>query len=137
MACQEKTGIRCKKSFAACTNYEGTTNENSTLIQDTCISIEETTQDIYNQLEQINLSALGDSCLDYVEEDGKLYVKNVLLKFEEEICTLKNQVQTLQTTAVLDTPLTNFNFQCLQGVCDNNIITLGDLLNSIVTRLCD
>lgn len=137
MGCQEKQNQRCKKAYADCTMYEGTVNENSSLNQDTCISVEESTQDIYNQLEQINLSALGDSCLTYVQEDGKLYVKNVLLKFEQEICDLKQQVQTLQTTAVLDTPLTNFNFQCLQGVCDNDILTLGDLLNSIITRLCD
>lgn len=137
MSCNNKTKQRCKKQYASCVSFEGTTNANSTLM-DECLSIEETTQDTYDQLEQINLSQLGDKCLEYVTVDGKIFVKNVLLKFEQEICDLKEQVQTLQNTAFCDLTIADcgINTLCLQGVCENEILTVKDLFQSIINRLC-
>lgn len=112
---------------AECVDYESTVNTNSSLAESDCLTIEETTEDIYTQLEEINLSALGESCLTYVEtEDGKLIVKNVLLKMEEEICTLKTELETLK-----DNPLCNQKINsCIDvtgmvDVCDNPIETWG------------
>jgi hypothetical protein len=74
---------------AECVDWEGAVNTKSELEGEECLSISDTTQDIYTQLEEIDLSALGESCLTYVEtEAGKKIVKNVLLKFEEKICEL-------------------------------------------------
>lgn len=135
--CTEKTQQRCKKVFATCTSYESDVNLNSTLDTDDCLTIEQTTQDIYNQLEQIELSALGESCLTYVKEDNKIYVKNVLLKFEEEICNLKTEIENLNSRNILDTPLEEFDVLCLQGQCENEILTLRDWMNSMTIRICD
>lgn len=135
--CNNKIKQRCKKVYASCTMYESEVNTNSTLDVDDCLTIEETTQDIYTQLEQINLSNLGNSCLEYVEQDGKLYVKNVLKKFEDEICALKEEVENLNSRNILDTPLGEFNVWCLEGQCENEILTLRDWMNSVTTRFCD
>lgn len=137
MGCQEKIKERCKKVYANCTSYEGIVNTDSSLTDEGCLTIEETTQDIYDQLEHLNLSELGQKCLTYVEEDGKLYVNKVLLQLEQEICDLKTQLNTIQTTSVLNTVLVGIDFQCLQGDCDNQIVTLQDLLNSIITKICN
>lgn len=108
--------------LAECVSYEGTTNTTSELSEDCSLSVSEAIQDIYTQLEEIELSELGDNCLEYVEtEEGKIIVKNVLLKFEEEICTLKEKVETLQNTAICETSISgcDFNFNGLVDDCGN------------------
>lgn len=105
-------------NFATCISFEGTPNNNSPLKEDCQLSVEEVLDDVYTQLEQINLSELGERCLDYVLEDNKIIVKNVLLKYEEEICTLKQQVEDLQTISLCEQDLT---------ACD---LDFGTLVNS-------
>ena len=39
---------------------------------------------------------MGDLCLSYVQENNKNIVKNVLLKFEEEICNLKEELELVK-----------------------------------------
>lgn len=109
-------------NYATCIEFEGTTNTQSELSEDCSLSLEETTQDIYNQLEAIDLSELGEKCLEYVKTtEGKIIVKNVLLKFEEEICDLKEQVEILQNTAICETSITgcDFDFNGLVDDCNN------------------
>lgn len=126
-------------NYAACIEYEGTTNDNSILKNDCKLSVEESTQDIYNQLEQINLSELGERCLEYVLEDNKIVVKNVLLKYEEEICDLKEKVEILETTAFCDINIENcgLDLNCLELPCENNIITVKDLFQALINKSCE
>ena len=84
--CNKVKNTCAASTYAECVTYEGEVNENSTLKTHCALSIEETTQDIYTQLEEINLSELGNTCLEYIlNEEDKIIVKNVLLKFEEKI----------------------------------------------------
>jgi len=88
--CNSKIRHTCgSTTYAVCANYEGIVNSQSELSEESCLNLEETTSDIYNQLETIldnsDLSALGEQCLTYVEVEGKIFVKNALLKMEEEI----------------------------------------------------
>lgn len=125
-------------NFAACIEYQGTTNENSPLKEHCALSLEETTQDIYNQLEEINLEELGESCLDYVEtEDGKIIVKNVIIKFQEEICTLKQQLEDLQTISLCTTDITGCDFQWngLVDSCGNSPTTLAEAIQLIIDTI--
>lgn len=66
--------------------FEGTPNAQSPLVATPCLSIEDTSQDHYNQLgdiwTQIDLSDLGNKCLEYVEVGGKVFVKNALIKWK-------------------------------------------------------
>lgn len=67
MACNDKISNLCgNKTYAACVDYEGTVNSQSELINDECLSIEETTQDIYNQLEDLSNRVGGNPVIGTV-----------------------------------------------------------------------
>lgn len=127
--------------FADCTSYETDLPEFSEL---ECPSIEETTEELYNLVgeikEEIDLKDLGDKCLEYVEtEEGKIIVKNVLLKQEDEICLLKNRVKQLEDRQLCDFPITAClpnGFDCLALPCDTSITNLGQLLEAMITKIC-
>lgn len=126
------------KQYASCTEFEGTPNQVSPLSDDCSLSIEETTQDIYTQLEEINLSELGETCLEYIlDSEDKIIVKNVLLKFEEQICLLKEQVESLQTTDICQKNITscNFDFGELVPQCEGSVTTLAETLQLILDTI--
>lgn len=126
---------------AECVDYEEIVNSQSSLNSTECVNLSETTKDIYEQLEEINdLSELSNSCLEYVEnEEGKIVVKNVLLKFEEEICSMKQQIETLQNTAFVDISLVDsgLDFECLTDSCSENINTVKELLQALISKACE
>jgi hypothetical protein len=126
------------RNYASCIDYENIVNTNSSLDASDCLNLDEVAEDIYTQLEGINLSALGEACLTYVDSEGKLIVKNVLLKMEEEICTLKEEVKTLKEKPLCDLPLGDcVDTLCLADVCDNTITTVGQLLQALVNKVCE
>lgn len=127
------------RNFAVCIETEGEVNADSTLVGETCTNLQENLDDIYNQLENLDLSALGELCLTYVQEDNKNIVKNVLLKFEEEICTLKEKVESLENRQLCDIPIGECleSFDCLVTPCDTTIITLADWMLAVQTKLCE
>lgn len=128
----------CVSGEAACINYEGTINTQSSLDSEDCWTIEETTQDIYEQLEEIDLSALGEECLTYVlDANSKTIVKNVLLKFEEEICILKTEINNLKNKPLNDMPLGDeIDTLCLVDDCGEPISTWSQLIQIIITKQC-
>ncbi len=126
--------------FADCTSYQTDLPEFSEL---ECPSIEETTEELYNLVgeikEEIDLKDLGDKCLEYVEtEEGKIIVKNVLLKHEDEICLLKNRVKQLEDRQLCDFPISScgIDLKCLSLPCDTSITNLGQLLEAMITKIC-
>ena len=141
-SCQSKVKHTCTGSiqYALCTVYEGVLPEFSEL---ECPSIEETTEELYNLVgeikEETDLSELGNSCLEYVEtEEGKLIVKNVLLKFEEKICELEEKVNELENRPLCNQPLGDcVDTKCLVDACSENISTVGQLLQALVDINCE
>lgn len=125
--------------FADCTSYEGTVNADSEFNENNCLSIEQTTQDIYNQLDNLDLSALGESCLTYVTIEGKNIVKNVLLKHEEKICELQARVLELENRQFCDLPVTDcdLDFSCLELPCEAQILTAKDLFQALINKVCE
>ena len=126
--------------FAGCTSYETDLPEFSEL---ECPSIEETTEELYNLVgeikEETDLKDLGEKCLEYVEtEEGKIIVKNVLLKHEDEICLLKNRVKQLEDRQLCDFPISScgIDLKCLSLPCDTSITNLGQLLEAMITKIC-
>ena len=139
--CNQKIKHTCGsgRNFAVCIETEGEVNTDSELFEVECTNLQENLDDIYNQLENLDLSALGELCLNYVQENNKNIVKNVLLKFEEEICNLKEEVETVKNRQVCDIPITEClpNLDCLTDACDNNITTLGEWMLAVQTKLCE
>ena len=137
--CNQKIKHTCgSKNYATCIDYESGVNVDSELDENTCLTIEETTQDIYNQIENLNLSELGELCLSYTQVSGKNIVKNVLLKFEEEICTLKEKVNLLETTDICSKSIIpcSLEFGNLLNACgDGSPTTLAETLQLILDNL--
>jgi hypothetical protein len=137
--CNQKIKATCGvTNFATCIYYENTINTDSELDDNTCLTIEETTQDIYNQLENLDLSALGELCLEYVQDSGKNIVKNVLLKFEEKICEYEERITELENRPLCEMFLGDcVDTKCLVDACNENISTVGQLLQALVDLNCE
>ena len=137
--CNQKIKHTCGSIvFADCTSYEGTVNADSEFNENNCLSIEQTTQDIYNQLDNLDLSALGELCLEYVQVSGKNIVKNVLLKFEEKICEYEERITELENRPLCEMPLGDcVDTKCLVDACSENISTVGQLLQALVDINCE
>jgi len=137
--CGNKIKNTCsEKNYATCIYYELAIPEISSLTGD-CITLEETTQDLYEIAggikSEIELSELGNNCLAYVQDSGKTLVKNVLLKYEEEICLLKDKVSNLEDQAICDKVVTNcLDLTGLVDQCNSPINTLGELLQYLVAQ---
>ena len=123
---------------AECIDYEGTVNEQSSLVNDSCRTIEETTQDIYNQIDTMSTEGLGELCLTYTMEGGKLLVKNVLKKYEEKICDLQTQLTNVHNTSFWNTPIqgSGLNLECLVTACNTNVTTVKELFQALITKSC-
>lgn len=141
--CGNKIKHTCgEKNYATCIHYEGNVPVFSGLASlveaGGCITIEETTEDQYDILEdiksEIDLSSLGEACIEY-DVDPKT-VKSVLLQYEQEICNLKDRVNTLETTAICDINITDCGLDLPTDPCNssNTISTLGQLLQYLLTN---
>lgn len=137
-----KTKYTCGDTvYSACTLYEKELPE-FTKIEDECYTIEETTEDQYILLgeikDEIDLSELGESCLEYLlDENDKIVVKNVLLKYEEKICELLEKVEALETVDICNKNIEacDLNFGALTNECDEQPLTLKDTLQLILDTL--
>jgi hypothetical protein len=144
--CKNKVSQTCIGSTtqAVCVKTDVTVNSESSLINDDCLNVEETTQDLYNQIGEIkketDLSELGLKCLTYTKVSGKILTKNVLLKHEQEICDLKTKVTALETTGFWDKKIegSGLNLLCLlpPNPCNTTIITNRDLFQALINKVC-
>lgn len=133
--CGNKIKHTCsEKNYATCVYYELEVPNFSSLVDEDCITLEETTQDQYNLISgiksEIDLAALGQDCINYGIEPKT--VKSVLLKQEQEICDLKAKVQILETTAICDMNITNCGLTLPDNPCGGTFSTLGELLGYLL-----
>ena len=139
-SCQSSIKHTCgTKNYAACVEYQTELPEFSEL---ECPSIEETTEELYDLVgeikEETDLSELGEKCLEYLlDENDKIVVKNVLLKFEEKICELEEKVNELKTVNVCNQSITscNLDFGDLVDACGSQPTTLAETLQLILDTL--
>lgn len=137
--CGNKIKNTCsEKNYATCIYYELEVPTISSLVDEDCITLEETTEDIYNILQvmntQMDLSALGDRCLDYLQVSGKNTIKNVLDKYEEKICELQTRIVDLETEAICDKDITHCGLTLPDNACDLPITKLGELLEYLLNQ---
>jgi hypothetical protein len=133
--CGNKIKHTCsEKNYATCVYYELEVPSFSSLINEDCITLEETTEDQYNLIggikSEIDLSALGQDCINYGVNPKT--VKSVLLKQEQEICNLKDRVNTLETTAICDMNITECGLTLPDNPCGGTFSTLGELLGYLL-----
>ena len=126
-----------KRQNARCVLYEGYIPNYSKLLDEDCISLEETTEELYQNQEKIlnsiDLTKLGKECIDYSEfqEDDSLKVNEALLTIEKEICNLK------KITDDNDDSSLELDFKCLVDPCNNEINSLRDLLQVLINEVCN
>lgn len=141
MNCDNKIKNTCsEKNYATCIYYEGAIPSYSPLINENCVTTEEVILDLYAEntslKSNLNLSIIGTDCLQYVLEGGQLKVKNVLLKYEEEICVLKEKVRILEEQAICDKDITQcLDLTGLSDQCTVPITNLGQLLQYLLTNI--
>ena len=96
MSCTDKITRRCKKVYAACTDYQTALPEFSTLTD--CVSIEETTAELYELVGEIktelDLTALDADCLTLPTTPNLV---NVLQLFITTFCAMETQISELQS----------------------------------------
>lgn len=98
MGCYDKKKLTCgNKQYSVCVYHEDPIPEFSDLSGESCVTLQETTTDTYNHLEiiydNIDLSDLGDDCIDYEEEEpGKIKVREAIKKLEELYCDMQDQL---------------------------------------------
>ena len=137
----KKIKYGCDTSYATCIITEITPNPQSSLLDVECISQQDFNEDVYEQLENIqtqsDLSELGEQCLTYTTLNNKNIVKNVILKFEEEICILKNKTEALENVDICNKDITscNFSFGNLTTACGDQPQTLGEVIQLILDTL--
>lgn len=137
--CGNKIKNTCsEKNYATCIYYELEVPTISSLVNEECITLEDTTGDIYNILKnissEIDLSILGDKCLEYLQEEGKTNVKNVLLAYEDKICELQNRILFLEEEAICDKDITHCGLTLPTTACDLPITKLGELLEYLLNQ---
>ena len=116
-SCQSKVKHTCTGSiqYALCTSYETELPEFSEL---ECPSIEETTEELYNEVseikENLDTSNLGGACLQYPNNED-IKQKDANLVFEKNICDLLEIVKD-NTNSVLACEL---NYEGLVEECDD------------------
>jgi hypothetical protein len=101
--CKSKIKQNCGTIvYASCVRYESEVSANSELDpQSGCISIEETTQDIYNQLdvldEKIDMSSIESSCVTLTEPRTPA---SVITQLYDKLCELEATVEAQGQTII-------------------------------------
>lgn len=136
--CGSKTKHTCaEKNYATCIYYELDVPDFSSLFEQDCITIEETTEDVYEILGEIlasiNVDTLGDNCIKYSTPVGQaLKIKDAVIALDEEICSLKDRILELETTAICDMNITNCDLSLPDNPCGGTFTTLGELLGYLL-----
>lgn len=100
----------CKKTYAACVVYEETLPIFSHIDQEElCVSLEETTQDLYTLIGDIrtilDLTTIEHNCITLPQP---LNVKNLFQTLIDNMCTQQATITTMQTTiATMQQQITN------------------------------
>ena len=141
--CGNKIKNTCsEKNYATCIYYELEIPTISSLAGENCVTLEETTEDIYEILQgvlsDISIEALGDDCITYPTVQGQATkIKDVVLKLEEEICNLRAEVDILKTTAICNTDISHcegLDLSSLDNGCVGGVKTLAQLLDYLLNH---
>lgn len=124
-------------TFATCVDYEGDLGQNTKITSD-CVTLHQTTEDVYSLIDEIlentDLTGIGEDCLIYA---GEKTFKKIINRYEQEICTLKDEVKDLKETDLCNRSITECGLElgALVDLCGYIPATLGELLQVILTKL--
>ena len=141
MGCGNKVKETCGDvMYATCVDFEGNLGVN-TKITESCVTIEETTEDLYlitdEIIEGLDTSNLGNLCLTYATTGGTILPKTVLEVHEQKLCELDQKFLDLNDLENLDISGWNVDFGCLEDACNNPVLTLGGFAQAVQQAICD
>lgn len=132
-----------RSSNARCVFYDLNTPSFSKLSDSECVTVEETTSDLYNLVswlrESINIENLDirdldlQSVLDSYEPTKQRYlVKDVLEGIISQVDDIKKLAESNDTNSGLE-----LDFKCLVSSCGTPITSLKDLLQALIDEVCN
>lgn len=142
--CNDKIKNSCgnRKNYATCIYYESDVPDWSELKDETCVVIEETTQELYNKLTEIinniDVSGFETDCdnITILKEGGVITIKSLLQTylnlFETILCpnTSKGEPNDIDVSGW------GLDLSCYSDVCNNEIKYLSQLLISMTEKQC-
>ena len=132
-----------RSSNARCVFYDLNIPSFSKLSDSECVTVEETTSDLYNLVswlrESINIENLDirdldlQSVLDSYEPTKQRYlVKDVLEGIISQVDDIKKLAESNDTNSGLE-----LDFKCLVSSCGAPITSLKDLLQALIDEVCN
>jgi hypothetical protein len=152
MSCKGKISTRCgKQTSSACVKYEGKLHLHTALDTEDCHSVEETLEDIADELdsleERLDLSSLtSNTCIDYSPAvAGKPTPVEVLEMLQGKIITIMEKLgmscdgcpSCVDCNPIFteDISCMNLNFGELVDACGNQPTTLQELFQLLLDNL--
>ena len=135
--CNDNRKSRCANKIPAiCVYYYGYLPEYSELDEE-CVVIEETTEELYkNQefiLQSIDTSKLVEDCIEYPRtDDDKILVVDILQKLQDEICDLKENVPENNGINI-----SGLDMKCLEDEPCFNPNSLTGILQTMIDKICE
>ena len=132
-----------RSSNARCVFYDLDIPSFSKLSNNDCVTVEETTTDLYNLVswlrESVNIENLDIRDLDlqsvldnYEPTKQRFLVKDVLEGIISQIDDIKKLAESNDTNSGLE-----LDFKCLVGSCGGPITSLKELLQALIDEVCN
>ena len=123
------------RTNSRCIDYDGNVSNNSSLKNETCINIHDTTEDLYELSENIESqlvppTLVSNSCLSYPNNPTH---SDILLTLDSVICNIKST----QTTNALDYDVKDLDLKCLTTPCGDQISNVRELLQVLIDKVCE
>jgi hypothetical protein len=145
-------GKTCVTISSDCVMYLKDVPKVSSLFGKNCLSVQDTTEDIYNILQDlknyntVDFTALKNKCtkINYNITGNSITQNQINLTFASEICILYNRISSVSTTDIFNVDIRGIvDLKCLSSVtyeCDGTskpIVTFRDLLQVLINKSCE
>lgn len=125
--------------YSTCTFYQTDVPEWSTLKDQNCVTIEETTEELYKEITKIknnlDTSEIGDDCIVYTGIGTTITQKQINKVHEEEICNLKTAIKNATPTNGMFCQDLNYGTLISPNDCDGKPTTWCEFAQFILNKL--
>lgn len=143
MSCNDnKKKYECGgKVLASCTFYEGELPKWSKLKDESCVTVEEVFDELYDKvtelLKEYSLEGFESDCIEVTSKDK---VVSIMQKISNKVCNTnggdKGSGSSVTKILAKNISMEGIDLGCFQGVCDENINNLEDFLKSLIAKNC-
>lgn len=146
MSCgSNKKKYKCDgRHSASCTFYESDLPDDSSLKEESCVTTEETTKELYSWVSELRKSLdkkkIKGECIGFDNDNQDIFeLLNILI--EGRCDTIEGEDSqgdgNNKSISIFDIGLGNLDLSCVPSECSDKINTLGDLLKEIICKKCE